>query len=149
MNKAAIFHEATQRYCFCLEPGRFLFRLQTGADRLKAVYLHTRDKYLPLTLRDTRQKIQMEKVCSDGLRDYYEAKLCFSVVCLRYYFEIVDKGGESWFYSNDRFTRNPPTDIERFFDCMVFLQTWIRVKEDWRNRAQLVQNFGYDERNFD
>ena len=117
MNKAAIWHEATQRYCFCLEPGRFLFRLQTGADRLKAVYLHTRDKYLPLTLRDTRQKLQMEKVCSDGLRDYYEAELCFSVVCLRYYFEVVDEGGESWFYSNDRFTRNPPTDIERFFDC--------------------------------
>ena len=40
-------------------------------------------------------------------------------------------------------------DIERFFDCKVFLQTWIKVKEDWRNRAQLVQNFGYDEKNFD
>ena len=40
-------------------------------------------------------------------------------------------------------------DIERFFDGKVFLQTWIKVKEDWRNRAQLVQNFGYDERNFD
>ena len=44
MNKAAIWHEATQRYCFCLEPGRFLFRLQTGADPLRAVYLHTREK---------------------------------------------------------------------------------------------------------
>ena len=40
-------------------------------------------------------------------------------------------------------------DIERFFDCKVFLQMWVKVKEDWRNRAQLVQNFGYDERNFD
>ena len=40
-------------------------------------------------------------------------------------------------------------DIERFFDCKVFLQTWIKVKDEWRNRAQLVQNFGYDERNFD
>lgn len=40
-------------------------------------------------------------------------------------------------------------DIERFFDCKVFLQTWVKVKEDWRNRARLVQNFGYDERNFD
>ena len=40
-------------------------------------------------------------------------------------------------------------DIERFFDCRVFLQTWVKVREDWRNRARLVQNFGYDERNFD
>ena len=40
-------------------------------------------------------------------------------------------------------------DIERFFDCRVFLQTWVKVKEDWRNRAQILQNFGYDEKNFD
>lgn len=40
-------------------------------------------------------------------------------------------------------------DMERFFDCKVFLQVWIKVKEDWRNRAQLLQNFGFDESNFD
>ncbi len=40
-------------------------------------------------------------------------------------------------------------DIERFFDCKVYLQTWVKVKEDWRNRAQLVQNFGYNEKDFD
>ncbi len=40
-------------------------------------------------------------------------------------------------------------DIEKFFDCKVFLQTWVKVKEDWRNRAQILNNFGYDERNFD
>lgn len=40
-------------------------------------------------------------------------------------------------------------DMERFFDCKVFLQVWIKVKEDWRNRAQLLHNFGFDESNFD
>lgn len=40
-------------------------------------------------------------------------------------------------------------DMERFFDCKVFLQVWIKVKEDWRNRAQLLQNFGFAESNFD
>lgn len=40
-------------------------------------------------------------------------------------------------------------DMERFFDCKVFLQVWIKVKEDWRNRAQLLQIFGFDESNFD
>ena len=83
MNKAAIWHEATQRYCFCLEPGRFLFRLQTGAENLRSVILHTRDKYLPLTVKDTRRVTPMYKVASDGLRDYYEAELSFQVVCLR------------------------------------------------------------------
>lgn len=40
-------------------------------------------------------------------------------------------------------------DMERFFDCKVFLQVWIKVKEDWRNRARILQNFGFDESNFD
>ena len=44
MNLAAIRHEATQEYCFCLEPGKFLFRLQTGKDDLCRVTLHSRDK---------------------------------------------------------------------------------------------------------
>ena len=40
-------------------------------------------------------------------------------------------------------------DIERFFGCKVNLQTWVKVKEDWRNRSALLTNFGYDKRNFD
>ena len=110
MNKAAIWHEATSRYCCALEPGRFLFRLQTGAQPLK-VTLHTRDKYLPLHIKDTRRATPMTLAASDGLRHYYEAELEFSVVCLRYYFEIEDESGERWFYANDRFTAEPTHDI--------------------------------------
>ena len=40
-------------------------------------------------------------------------------------------------------------DIERFFGCKVNLQTWVKVKEDWRNRRALLTNFGYDKNNFD
>ena len=40
-------------------------------------------------------------------------------------------------------------DIERFFGCKVNLRTWVKVKEDWRNRRALLQNFGYDKNNFD
>lgn len=39
-------------------------------------------------------------------------------------------------------------DIERFFGCKVNLQTWVKVKEDWRNRRALLTNFGYDQTNF-
>lgn len=42
-----------------------------------------------------------------------------------------------------------PSGYRKIFDCRVFLQTWVKVKEDWRNRAQILQNFGYDEKNFD
>ena len=41
------------------------------------------------------------------------------------------------------------SDIENFFDTKVNLQVWVKVKEDWRNRAGLLKNFGFDEKNFD
>lgn len=34
-------------------------------------------------------------------------------------------------------------DIERFMGTKVFLQTWIKVKENWRDKNGLLKNFGY------
>ncbi len=35
-------------------------------------------------------------------------------------------------------------DLESFFQIKVNLQTWVKVKEDWRNREGLIHNFGLD-----
>ncbi len=35
-------------------------------------------------------------------------------------------------------------DMERFFDVKVNLKTWVKVKDDWRNRDGLVRSFGYN-----
>ena len=34
-------------------------------------------------------------------------------------------------------------DIERYMGTKVYLQTWVRVKENWRDSDFLVRNFGY------
>jgi len=34
-------------------------------------------------------------------------------------------------------------DIERFMDARVFLQTWVKVKENWRDSQTIMKNFGY------
>ncbi|WP_101697702.1 GTPase Era [Clostridium minihomine] len=39
-------------------------------------------------------------------------------------------------------------DMERFFDCKINLQLWIKVKEDWRNRENLLRSLGYDSNSF-
>ena len=36
-------------------------------------------------------------------------------------------------------------DMEKFLGKKVFLTTYIKVKEDWRNRPSLMREFGYDE----
>ena len=34
-------------------------------------------------------------------------------------------------------------DIERFFDKKVFLEMFVKVEKDWRNRDNMLKNFGY------
>ena len=34
-------------------------------------------------------------------------------------------------------------DMERFMGTKVYLQTWVKVKENWRDNLNLIQNFGY------
>ncbi|HHZ06634.1 MAG TPA: GTPase Era [Clostridiales bacterium] len=40
-------------------------------------------------------------------------------------------------------------DMENFFDCKINLTLWVKVKEDWRNRAGLLRSMGYDKSDFD
>ncbi len=35
-------------------------------------------------------------------------------------------------------------DMERFLAVKVNLKTWVKVKEDWRNRDSIVRSFGYN-----
>ena len=34
-------------------------------------------------------------------------------------------------------------DMERFMGTKIFLQTWVKVKENWRDNPAAIQNFGY------
>ena len=35
-------------------------------------------------------------------------------------------------------------DCERFMGTKVFLQTWVKVKENWRDSQHMIRNFGYE-----
>ena len=36
-------------------------------------------------------------------------------------------------------------DIEKFMGAKVFLQTWVKVKENWRDNLNYIRSFGYDD----
>ncbi len=58
---------------------------------------------------------------------------------------IIGKGG-SMLKKIGSYARQ---DMEKFFDCKVNLQLWVKVKEDWRNRETLLRSMGYDSSDFD
>lgn len=53
---------------------------------------------------------------------------------------IIGKGGKML----KKISTYARQDMERFFDCKINLQCWVKVKEGWRNREGLIHNFGLD-----
>ena len=58
---------------------------------------------------------------------------------------IIGKGGSML----KRIGSYARQDMEKFFDCRVNLQIWVKVKEDWRNRESVLRSLGYDSSDFD
>lgn len=117
MEYAAIRHFADKRYCYAVEKGRFLIRLETKKGDVARAVLHIQDKYLPIKWMDTRRTCPMELTCSDHYIDYYEAVIDIDVVCLRYFFEIEDRAGNVAYYGNHGFYDAEIRDVDRMFDC--------------------------------
>lgn len=142
MEYSAIRHEADKHYCFALEKGKFLFRIQTKKDDIEKVVLHSRDKYIPLEMLDSRCECTMEKVASDRFFDYYEAVMEIDVICLRYYFALTDKTGVTAYFGNGEFYEEPIDSIHFMFDCPQNLREEERFEiPEWAKNKVVYQIF--------
>ena len=54
---------------------------------------------------------------------------------------IIGKGGSML----KRIGELARQDVERYMGTKVFLQSWVKVKENWRDQDALLRNFGYHE----
>ncbi len=54
---------------------------------------------------------------------------------------IIGKNGEML----KRISTDARHDIERFMGAKVYLQTWVKVKENWRDNMNYIRSFGYDD----
>lgn len=142
MEFSAITHIGDKRYCFAISKDHFVIRIKTKKDDMKEIILHYQDKYLPLKIKDSRRAVPMKKVCSDHFCDYYEVEIAFSVVCLRYYFELIDQAGNTMYYGNHQFFDRPITTIGYMYDCPQNLreEEIISVPE-WASNAVVYQIF--------
>ena len=52
---------------------------------------------------------------------------------------IIGKGGSML----KKVSTQARIDMERFMGTKVYLQTWVKVKENWRDNPAAIQNFGY------
>lgn len=58
---------------------------------------------------------------------------------------IIGKGGEM-LKKVGQYARE---DLEAFFGEKVYLDLWVKVKENWRDSDILLTNFGYNKKDYD
>ena len=56
---------------------------------------------------------------------------------------IIGKGGAML----KKISTEARQDIERFMGTKVYLETWVKVKENWRDNMNYIRSFGYDSEN--
>ena len=117
MEYSAILHDMDKRFCYAIDKGLFVIRIQVKKDDIKEIILHYMDKYISIDLKDTRKTVPMKKIASSQFHDYYEAQIRMDMICLRYFFEFTDMHGEKAYYGNYEFSKECITNIDRMFDC--------------------------------
>lgn len=147
---AGISHFADQRDCFFLENGKLRIRITTARGDMSAVYLHMQDKYIPLDTYDSRSCERMKKYASDFGHDYFLADIDIPVtdagnpqmLCLRYFFELVDEAGARIWLGDSRFFPGEPGDIEAMYDCpLISRKEMTFYVPDWAKKATVYQIF--------
>ncbi len=53
---------------------------------------------------------------------------------------VIGKNGEML----KKIGQKARSDIEEMLDKKVYLELWVRVKNDWRNSDRMIKNFGYE-----
>ena len=111
---------------------------QLASEMIREKLLLSLDKEIP---HGTAVVIEKMRQRDDGILDI-EA----TIYCERDSHKgiIIGKGGSML----KKVSTKARADMESFFDCKVNLQTWVKVKEDWRNRDGLLRNFGFDNSDF-
>lgn len=117
MEYSAIHHDMDKRFCYAIDKGLFVIRIQVKKDDIKEIILHYVDKYISIEFKDTRKTVPMKKIASSQFHDYYEAQIRMDMICLRYFFEFTDMHGEKAYYGNYEFSKECITNIDRMFDC--------------------------------
>jgi glycosidase len=109
MNEAAIFHRATEAWCYPLDENTLHLRLQAAAGDVKEIFLLIGDPFYwdrgpepgqgaHAARAWMRGVLPMRKAGSDGVRDFWEARYSPPYRRSRYLFRIHATDGSLWDY---------------------------------------------------
>lgn len=139
MNKAAVLHRVDSEYSYLLNEKTAVVRLRCGKDDLKnvSVFYGNRCYEKPIV---PCTEVQMKKVASGSLHDYYEATLVPGFRRMFYYFKL-DDGNEILFYYEGEFHKKPSDNRTYFYQLPYFRREEVYDVPEWARKAVMYQIF--------
>lgn len=138
-NLPALFEKLTD----CLKEGPKFFPddVITDQPERQIVSEFIREKALRLLNREVPHGIAVE-IERMKKRDSGTYEILAAIYCEKQSHKgiIIGKGGEKL----KQIGQQARGDIERFLGCKVYLELWVRVKEDWRNRENFISDIGFE-----
>ena len=107
---------------------------QVCAEIVREKLLYCLDKEVP---HGTAVEVTKFSERDDGLIDLHVTIYCEKV---SHKGIIIGKQGAML----KRISTLARADVERFMGTRVYLETWVKVKENWRDNANLIRSFGFD-----
>ena len=127
----------------CLEEGPKFFPddVITDQPERQIVAEFIREKTLRLLNQEIPHGVAVE-IEKMHKRDNGTYEILAAIYCERQSHKgiIIGKGGEKLKSIGSRARQ----DIERFLDAKVYLELWVKVKEDWRNKEQFMNTIGFE-----
>ena len=128
----------------CAVPGPFLFDAETTTDQPERQVMAEiiREKILWNLDREVPHGTAVE-ITKFSERDSGIIDIDATIYCEKASHKgiIIGKNGDML----KKISTMARNDCERFMGTKVFLTTWVKVKENWRDSDFLVRNFGYSE----
>ena len=129
------------------EPGGHFFSEDTLTDQPERVIASeiVREKLLRFTDKEIPHGVA---VVTESMRDLGNlTEIDATIYCERATHKgiIIGKGGAML----KKIGSKAREDMERFFGCKINLRLWVKVKEDWRQRPQILTKLGFNEHDFD
>lgn len=126
-----------------LEEGPKFFPDDTITDQpeRQIVAEYIREKALRLLNREVPHGIAVE-IERMKQRDNGTYEILAAIYCEKQSHKgiIIGKGGEKLKHIGSL----ARVDIERFLNAKVYLELWVKVKEDWRNKENFISDIGFD-----
>ncbi len=107
---------------------------QIAAELIREKVLRTVDKEIPHGVAVVIEEYKVEGSLVSIRAEIYCEKASHKGI-------LVGKNGETL----KRIGSYARADLEKLTDCKVYLNLWVKVKENWRDSARGVLNFGYTE----